>query len=172
MAKKKAKSKSGIYIIIGILIIAGTYFYNISPQNSSNAPSSSVGQEVEKDKQPETNSSSTVTKDKTQTQTPEKSEKPKKNTLPPIPVQETDDTIGEFKVEGIVQAIDEAKQVITIEQILDDNSQQVKPDVKVSKEAIVQNSRGKIKLSEIQVGSTINLIIMKNGYARSVTVVE
>jgi hypothetical protein len=175
MAKKKAKSKAGIYIIIGLVLIGGIFFYKDSQKDNNSITkeqTASESQKVDKDKQEENNPGVEENKDPSETKTPVKNEKPKKNTIPPIPVQESDDRIGEFKVEGIVQAVNEAQQVITIEQVLDDNSQKVSPEIKVSKKAVIQSSNGKLKLSDIEVGATINLIIMKNGDARSVTVVN
>lgn len=95
------------------------------------------------------------------TETPET----KKSTITPVKSEE-----GERFVEGEIKAVDREQRIITIEQMMDDLSQQVNPDVPLADNAVIQTEQGDITLAQVRAGDLVGIILSRNGKARAVKV--
>lgn len=90
----------------------------------------------------------------------------KKTAIPPV-----DSDKGERFVEGEIKAVDRERQIITIEQMMDDLSQQVNPEVHLADNAVIQTEKGNITLAQVRAGDLAGIILNQNGQARAVKVI-
>lgn len=148
-----------LLVLVGIVVILGGYliFNNQKPPAGSRNLSSQGPVQYEP-QPPGPNHRSTQTQS-----APEK--QAEKSVVP-----DTNPGQGEFFVQGKVIAVDVDKRIITINQHMDDNSVEIKPNVPVKKEAIIQNKKEDIGLAKIKVGGIVGMILTKDGFARAVLV--
>lgn len=77
---------------------------------------------------------------------------------------------GEVFIYGKVQAVDVDKRIITIDQQMDDNSVKINPNVPVNKEAIIQNKKEDVSLTQLKAGDNVGIVLTRDGHARAVLV--
>lgn len=172
--KKKNKRKIWLLLVLVIFVIAYIAYQESTkpPNTNTTTPQNNSSDNKNEDNQVDKNPAdqpNPVEQPKSDNQKPTNNQKDK---IPPIPVKETDNLIGELKIEGEVLVVDEKNKTIKIEQIMDDNSVKVSPLVKISSDAIIQNNSGEIKISQIPVGAVVDIILNEKRVARSVTVIE
>lgn len=169
--KRKINNKFIRILLVVILVILAFVVY----QKTSKQPIVNTNKTIGSEKQTSNdnlnnNSEKTSEKDKTSLSKTKSNNQKKK--IPPIPVKETDNHIGELRIEGQVLSVDEKSRTIKIDQVMDDNSVKVNPEIKISEDAVIQNNNGKIKISDISAGAVVDIILSNNKTARSVTVIE
>ena len=97
-------------------------------------------------------------------------DKPIDNQPKKSPVQTTDPVKKEIYVEGKVKSIDVEKRIVTITQLMDDNSKTINPNVPIMKDAVIQDKTNDILITQIKINDTVSMIITGEGQARAVLV--
>lgn len=81
---------------------------------------------------------------------------------------------GEIFVYGIVTALDKEEKIITIEQHLDDNSMDVKPDLEIRDDVVIilqrNDKKMNLDISDLKAGEDLGLILDKNGLVRGIII--
>lgn len=170
MARKKKRNNLFRVLVVIILIISAYALYQQKAPKESLEKRTDIS--VPDEKRNLDNDLQVKKPNEEQKPISQKTDNIQKAKIPPIPVKETDNQIGELRIEGEVVAIDEKNRTIKIEQIMDDNSVQVNPLIKIGDKAVIQNNNGAIKLSVISVGAVVDIILSNKRIARSVTVIE
>lgn len=148
----------GIVVLLGGYLIFNTFTHkdkssvtgeNIPPATNRNLPAAPATQEP--------------AQSQTQPSAPDK--QARKSVVP-----DSNPAQGEIFIYGKVKAVDVDKRIIIIDQDMDDNSKQIKPNVPVKKDAIIQNKKEDIGLAQLKPGDSIGIVLTQDGHARAVLV--
>ena len=158
MPKKKSLL---VAVAVVILLVAGFFTYS-QIHDRANQKDQTDKTVVPEKKIPE----KTVTENPVTTE----KDKPIDNQPKKSPVQTTDPSKKEIYIEGKVKSIDVEKRIVTINQLMDDNSKTINPNVPIMKDAIIQDKTNDILITQIKINDTVSMIITGEGQARAVLV--
>lgn len=146
-------NKKSLFVVIALVVILVAGFFTYS-------------QIYDKAKQDD--NKKVTTNDKESPVTPKAEDK--KSPVEKTPIPQSNPQKGETFVEGKVKSIDVEKRIITITQSMDDNSKPINPNVPIKKDAIIQDKKGDMAITQIKINDIVLMIITSEGQARSVQV--
>lgn len=153
--------KKSFFLIVAVVVILIAGFFTYSQYHDKKTQQDNVVKKSTK-KSPDTPKPAEQKQDEKQNDVV----KAKKSTIPQLDPQK-----GEILVEGTVKSVDAEKRIITINnQLMDDNSKPVNPNVPVGKDAIIQDKNSDIAITQIKNGDHVSIMITREGQARAVLV--